>query len=164
MKKQFIIIPAIALMSVTAFAGYTTYAAEMRGRLPELTDEQRQAIETIRELRQSGDFEGAQKLAEETGLPERPMMSRGKQGRGLHSEEMQQHRQKMDKIFESVDYQSFLDEVEGTPMEDLIDTEEKFNTLVEAHNLREEGDFDGAHDLMESLGLKRPHKPMINQN
>lgn len=144
-------------MGVTAFAGYTTYASEMRGERPNLTDEQKEVMETIRELRQNGDFEEAQKVAEEAGLPEMPR--RGGHGNRPSDEEMEQHREKMDAIFESDDYEAFLEEVEGTPMEGIIDTEEKFEILIKAHNLRQDGDFEEAHDLMESLGLKKPHGP-----
>ena len=53
---------------------------------------------------------------------------------------------------ENNDYDAFVAATEGTPMADIdADT---FAKMVEAHNLREAGDHEGARALMEELGIK----------
>ena len=116
MKNKLLIIPALALLGVTATAGYTTYAAGIGANMPNLTVEQRQ------EFRQ----------------------------------ERVEHRENMRTLIDSEDYESFVEAIEGTPVENIIDTRSKFNILVEAHGLREEGDHDGARELMSQLGFERP--------
>jgi hypothetical protein len=151
MKQTLFILPALALLGVTAFAGYTTNAAEMENNRPSLTNEQKEILQEIRELKQNGQYEEARELAEDANLPMR-------KGRKAPSEEMQKHREQMHSIIESGDYQAFLDAVEDTPMVDIIDSEDKFNILVEAHELRESGDFEGAKELMFEAGLQKSHR------
>jgi hypothetical protein len=62
----------------------------------------------------------------------------------------------MKEIFESRDYDAFVEAVEGTPLQDAITSEADFEKFLEAHELRKEGDFEAAKELMDELGLERP--------
>ena len=63
---------------------------------------------------------------------------------------------------ENNDYQAWATAVSGTPMAEKVDAT-TFSKLVEAHNLRESGDHEGARAIMEELGLKGPHGPHHGQ-
>ena len=148
MKNKLFIIPALALLGVTALAGYTTYAEEIERRMPNLTEEQRTILEDIRESRMSGE-EGSLTEEQKELLQELRKHKRD-------------HKAKIHSIIEADDYEAFAEAVEGTPMAGIIDSEEKFNILVQAHSLREEGNHEEARELMSELGLKRPHKMYRN--
>jgi uncharacterized protein CbrC (UPF0167 family) len=51
------------------------------------------------------------------------------------------------------DYNAFLDAVDGAPMMESIDTPDEFDQIMEAFELRESGDMDAAHEIMQELGL-----------
>jgi len=44
-------------------------------------------------------------------------------------------------------------------MTDLIDSQEDFNKWIEARNLRQAGDFDGANTLLKELGFTEDNMP-----
>ena len=44
-------------------------------------------------------------------------------------------------------------------MSDLIDSQEDFNQWIEARNLRQAGDFDGAKAILEKLGFSQDTMP-----
>ncbi len=54
---------------------------------------------------------------------------------------------------ENNDYAAWVSAVEGGPRADQVDAT-TFSKLVEAHNLRESGDHDGARVIMQDLGFK----------
>jgi len=54
---------------------------------------------------------------------------------------------------ENNDYAAWAAAVAGSPRADQVDAT-TFNKLVEAHNLREAGDHEGAREIMKELGFK----------
>lgn len=53
------------------------------------------------------------------------------------------------------DYSAWAAAAAGTPLADSI-TEANFATFIQAHQLRESGDHEGAKELMDSIGITRP--------
>ena len=66
---------------------------------------------------------------------------------------------------ENSDYQTWKEIINKRPrITDIIDTEEKFNKLVEAHNLMKDGKFKEAKTIKESLGLTHHNKLQKRHN
>lgn len=65
-------------------------------------------------------------------------------------------------VLKSDDYEAYLDLIEGTPMEGKID-KETFEKLVDAHNLRQSGDKEGANTILKELRLKRHPLPFTRK-
>jgi len=128
----------------------TTYAASEIGTRKNLSEEQKQVLEEVRELKQNGDYEGARELIEESGI-ELP------RHHGEKSQEMIEKHQEIKKAIENDDYESFLELTEDSNREIEID-EDIFNKMVEAHSLRVDGDHEGAREIMKEIGFERPHK------
>ena len=62
------------------------------------------------------------------------------------------------------DYEAWAEAMENHPRAEEIVNEETFNKLLEAYALKEAGDFAGAKEIMEELGLRqdiRPYKGYI---
>ena len=57
-----------------------------------------------------------------------------------------------------MDFNDFVDAAEGTRLGEVIDTEAEFDRLVEAWELKEDGDREGAREIMDELGLERPER------
>lgn len=64
-------------------------------------------------------------------------------------------------FIESDDYEGFIEAIEDTPLADKV-TKDMFETMVEIHELHEEGDHDAAHELMHELreeyDMPPPHR------
>jgi len=97
-------------------------------------------------LKEAGDKEGAKALLEEAGI-KRP---------GFHKGERGQHFAEFKAVIESGDYQAWLELHEGKDVPEDFLSEAAFNTLSEAHALKEAGDKEGAKALLEEAGIERP--------
>lgn len=117
---------------------------------PDLTDEQKETFNQMHELRMSGDFEGAQALAEEAGILGRHGHFRG--GDESSVDNKPNNREDVRTALENNDYDAFLVAITGSPMEETM-TSEIFSKMVEAHNLRQEGDFEASREIMKELGF-----------
>lgn len=153
--KSSLIIPALGLFVLGGVVTATASAHEGNGerfqawlQSQDLTDEQQAAVEEARELRQTGDKEGAREIIENAGieLPERPS-----------KEERQERREAVRTAVEANDYDAFVVATQSAPFADQVD-EAFFAAFVEAHELREAGDREGAREILEGLGLKPHHK------
>jgi hypothetical protein len=80
-----------------------------------------------------------QDLREELGLPKH---------RGHHRSNV--------RFSEFENYEDFLAGAEGKRIQEVIDSEEKFEAMIEAHNLHQEGDHEGAREVIEAAGIERP--------
>jgi hypothetical protein len=143
-KKAFIILPVMAAM---VFGTVGVAAASEKPEI-DLSDDQIAALEEIKELHASGDHEAAHALMKENEIPPR----KHKRARGPKDPEK---RAAVLEALEANDYDAFLSIHEDAPFYDKL-TEEHFNKMVEAHELREAGDYEGAREIMKSL---RPHNP-----
>lgn len=61
-------------------------------------------------------------------------------------------------LFEAGDYEAWAEFMANKPMADELVTEANFQVFVEAHELMQAGDREGARELLESNGIKPPHK------
>jgi len=133
--------------------------------LNQITAENFDDFKQLHELRESGDREAAQALAENLGL-EMPMHG------GEHHE---RNRQGSLGIGQAESYSDWVADVQAQAEETGRDasallenmTEEKFDQIKEVQALAQSGDKDGAKELAEQYGLERPamkerkmHKPM----
>lgn len=126
-----------------------------------LTEEQGNVLEEIRELRQEGNFEEAQALAEENdvGLGFRGNKGGMNAGRFSSVEERdefrEEHREDVENAIESQDFEAFEEAMSETHFADQI-TEEHFEKVMEAHALKEAGDYEEAREIMNELGRGGP--------
>lgn len=146
------------MIPVAAFAVTATGASAFSGDLLEkldldLTNEQVNALEEVHELRAEGaDREEVREVLEDAGLDREDMQEIREAVRAYKAEQ----RAVIHEALEDGDYDAFIDAIEGTRLADVIDTEGEFETFVEAHELRENGDREGARELMEELGIEKP--------
>ena len=111
------------------------------------SEEQLQILEQARELFQSGNRAAGEALLEEAGI-EKPQ----KRSKGNHAS--QDDREAVKVALDANDYEAFIAVAQDGPFGDDV-TEEIFEVLVEAHQLRQEGDREGARDVIEDAGIER---------
>jgi transcriptional regulator of met regulon len=146
-KTKALLIPIAAFaVTVTGASAFNSEVLEKAG----LNDEQVTAFEQAHELRKEGDKEAAREVIMEAGIDMDTMHA--------VREAMQNHRQEMrsaiDEAVANEDYQAFLEAVEGSPIADIVTSEADFERFSEAHELREAGDKEAAHEIMEDLGFE----------
>lgn len=133
---------AALTIAATLSAAAIASAQEPGAAGPEDRAERQAVMEQVRDLHEAGNHDEARDLLEESGIRFRPFM------RGRNHE-------KADAVktaIENNDYQAFAEATADAPFADNIN-EETFAKLVEAHNLREAGDHEGAKAIMEELGI-----------
>ncbi len=133
---------AITATSASAFMGSDAFANL------NLTEEQTAALTEAKEIRETARTEAKQVL-EAAGLDETKL-------REIHDAMREARKETFSAVktaIENNDYEAFLVAVADTPLADTIDAEAEFAKLVEAHELREAGDRDGAKAIMEELDL-----------
>ena len=129
---------------------------EGRGQGQNLNEEQRAVMQEVKELHQSGDHEAAMERMKENGIHPKMKMSgpKGEMRGAVHEAVV------------ANDYDAFMDAIEGSPLEEIAD-EGTFELLVEAYELREDGDYEEARELMEDFreeaGLPHPHRMHHNK-
>lgn len=105
-------------------------------------------------LMKNGDFEGAKVIFDQLGI----VKPEGR-GEGLGGGE---HAQAVKDALDNNDYSAWLEAIKDAPNYDELTTainESNFAQLVEAHNLMESGDVDGAKEIFDQLGIKMPMGP-----
>lgn len=142
--KPFLI--AAAAFAVTATGVYAQGNAEKILERANLSEEQKSALSAAHELRKAGDTDAARDKLIEAGVDEGTLHALRSAGHEVHAE--------IKAAVEAGDYEAFKAAAEGTPMEEQITSQDLFDSLVEAHNLREDGDYEGAREIMDELGLK----------
>ncbi len=156
-KKK--VVSTLALIGLSL--GTTVSAAEVLRKPPmfeNLTAAQQSILEEAHELHKQGKDEEAKELIEEAGI-ELPEPRDHHHEHGVNREERME---KFKTLIEQDDFESFQSLVAGTPMADIIDTEEKFEALVQAHELRLEGKHKEAKEILEEAGLKPFGKKVKN--
>ena len=132
----------VGVIGLTTIGGIATSA--YASNRPDLTDEQKNILEQVKELKDSGDVEGAKKLAEELGLP---MFGK------MHGKS--ENHEQIEEALTNGDYNTFKELTKDAPFADKL-TEEVFSKLQEAHVLRQAGKHEEARAIMESLGINPP--------
>ncbi len=145
-------LPAIALLVLGS-----SVASAYQGRMIDLTEEQRAALDEARELRKDGDKEAARDVLKEAGLNPgfHHMRGHGKLHTVEELEIMKVRHEAIRVAIEENDYSAFKAATVDAPFAEMV-TEESFTKLYEAHLLREAGDFSGAHEMLKGLGLPHP--------
>lgn len=147
MNAKALLIPIAALaLSATGVSAFNGDVLEKAG----LTNDQISAFETAHELRKEGDKDGARSILEKAGIDIETMESVRK---AMH-EHKDAMRTAIDLAVENNDYESFLKAIEGSPMADIVNTEEDFKMFAEAHQLRADGDMEAAKEIMDELGFQ----------
>lgn len=144
-SKPFLI--AIAAFAVTATGVQAFQGTEILQKAG-LNEEQIEAFESARELRESGDLKAARDALIQAGVDEETMKSIH---RAMHGK-----RNDIRDAVEAGDYEAFKVAVAGTPLEESVQTEEDFQTFIQAHNLKAEGKWEEAKPLFDELGLEAP--------
>ncbi len=148
MLKQFMI--PVAAFALTVTAASAAGATDLMESL-DLTDEQTAALQEAREITQAAREE-ARAVLEAAGLDEAAMQEvREAMHEARHAE-----MEAVKAAVEAGDFEAFKAATVAGPFADSITTEAQFAQLIEAHELREAGDFEAAAEIMESLGLPSP--------
>ena len=147
-----IIIP-VAAFAVTA-TGVHAFNADRLAELDlDLTNSQISALEEAHEVRtEGGGREEIREILEGAGIDEELR----KDIRTAVREVRQTTRAAIKEAVADADYEAFLAAAEGTKVGELVDTEDEFELLVEAHELKEVGDKEGAKEIMEELVFEKP--------
>lgn len=107
------------------------------------TQEKFDMLVEAKKLKESGDYEAARAIKNELGL---------KKGRGGKNPEVRA-------AIEANDYTAFQAVIpEERKKAEVIDSQEKFDRLVEAYKLKEAGDREGAKAIKDELGLGDDHE------
>jgi len=146
-SKPFLI--AVAAFAVTATGVQAFQSTEMLERAG-LSEKQISAFETAKEKRNAGDLRGARDVLVEAGVDETVLKS-------MH-QVMHESRVAIRKALENSDYVAFKAAVLGTPLADVITTEDDFKQLVKAHALKQEGEWDEAKVILDELGVEPPQR------
>ncbi len=143
-KSLLIAIAALALTATNAQA----YSGEVLERAG-LTETQRDAFETARELRAHGETEKARDVLVEAGIDTSVI----ERVRSVMSDEHRAYQAALDAALLVDDYQAFLTAIAGTPLADIVTTEADYAKFKEAHDLKASGDKVGADTLFTELGI-----------
>lgn len=140
------------LIAIAAFALTTTgvqaYGGSKLLSRAGLTEDQQSALEDAYTLRKEGDFTAARDTLVEAGIDEEVLRSL--------REKMHESRAAMHNALDEGDYESFKAAVVGTPLADIITSEEDFELFLEAHELKRNGEFEEAQELFDELGVEGP--------
>lgn len=149
---QQIMIP-LAAFAITA-TGVSAFNSDILNKLNlDLSTEQVSALEEAHELRMDGaERDEVHAVLEDAGIDFDTM----KDVREATHEYRETMREKVHEALENNDYEAFLEAVQGSPLEDIIDTENEFDQFMEAFDLRQAGDYEGAREIMDELGIERP--------
>lgn len=136
---------AIAAFAVTTTGVHAYSGAKILNRAG-LSEQQKSAIETARELREVGDLAAARDVLVDAGIDEQVLGSI-RAARSVALSEMRL-------ALEAEDYDAFRDAVVESPLADLITSPEDFEQFREAHALRAEGEWSEAAELFGELGIE----------
>lgn len=152
MLKQIMIPVAAFAVTVTGASAFTG-DGYMLDKLDILSSDEQAAFEEAREIRETSRAEARQVL-EDAGIDDERMEE-------IHTamrEAREAHRAEIDQILEDGDYDAFVEAVADSPLAEQITSEADFEKFVEAHELRQAGDFTGAQAIMDELGIERPQR------
>lgn len=143
--KAFLIPVAAFAVTVTGASAFNSEVLKEAG----LSNSEISAFEEARELRQEGDKDAARDVLAAAGINEETMT----QVRKAMREHREAHRDAIEEAVDNNDYEAFQVAVEGSPMAEIVDTEEDFEQFVKVHKLRAE-----AREIMDELGFERPER------
>lgn len=146
-------LPVFALTAMTAGTADAATQSSTHHVSPkiQLTSHQKEVLKQARELHQEGKDSEIPDLLSQAGLPDRAFR---RASGSLASKEIRQRHRQMIEAIENNDYQSFKAITAGTKFGDKVD-EAVFSKLVEAYDLKQQGDDQGAKTLIKSLNLRK---------
>ncbi len=145
---------AIAAFAVTA-TGAQAYIGSDRLTKAGLSTAQVEAFSEARELRMKGKVKEAKDRLLKAGVNEDTIKTIRQAARESH--------QRLVESVESGDYKAFKEAVSGTPLADIITTENDFLVFREAHILRQEGNFAEAKEMLDDLGVENTMKGYLHK-
>jgi hypothetical protein len=146
-----IMIP-VAALAITV-TGASAFNSDLLQKIDvDLSDNQISALEEAHELREGGaDRDDVKAILEDADIDKDTM----REIREAAHEYRQGRHEEVKSAVDAEDYDAFKNAIEGSPMAEVIDSESDFARLVEAHELREDGDKEGAQEIMAELGIER---------
>lgn len=146
MEAKALLIPLAAFaLSATGVSAFNSEVLQRAG----LSQQQISAFEEAHELRMEGDKEAAREVLQEAGIDLQTMESVRE---AMHAYKEAQ-RTAIDDAVENNDFEAFKKAIEGSPLVDIIITQEDFEIFRDAHRLHAEGDHKAAMAAMEELGV-----------
>ena len=143
-SKAFLI--AIAAFAVTA-TGVQAYGGAKVFARAGLSEQQIEAFEVAHELHRTGQGEKARDVLLEAGVDESTLTAVQQAAR--------EARQAMLQAVADEDFAAFQRAIADMPLADIITTEQDFTLFVEAHALRQRGEWTAANDIFADLGIER---------
>jgi len=135
---------AVAAFAVTASGVHAFSSAELLTKAG-LSDDQVIAVQEAQELKATGNVAQAQATLTSAGVTKEVMR---------HIREVaKEAKQAVHAAVAANDYEAFVVAVADSPLADIITDQSDFDQFVEAHDLRESGDRDGAKELLTELGV-----------
>ena len=140
------------LIPVAAFAvtmtGMTALSRDVLASAG-LNDDQLSAFQTARDLRLQGDREAARDTLVGAGIDDRTIQA----VRDAMQAYRGSHPDAIEMAVQNDDYAAFQAAIAGSPLADLITTQDEFARFGEAIRLRNAGDSATADDIFADLGL-----------
>jgi hypothetical protein len=150
MLKQ-ILIP-VAALAITATSASAFMNTDMLSQLSsDLSDTERTALERVAAIHEEAKTEVEQVLTDAGITKERMDEIR----QAVHEERKERH-EEMKQAIAANDYEAFQVAAAQSPFAENITTPESFAKLVEAHELRENGDTAAADAILQELGFTKP--------
>jgi hypothetical protein len=147
MQAKTLLIPIAAFaLSATGVSAFNSEILEKAG----LTQEQISAFETAHELRKEGDRDAARDVLSQAGIDLETMES-VREVMHAHKDAM---RTAIDIAVDNGDYEAFLKAIEGSPLADIVTSQDDFKLFSQAHELHEGGKYHEAREIMEGLGFE----------
>jgi hypothetical protein len=141
-SKSFLI--AIAAFAVTT-TGAHAYVGSKQLQRAGLSPEQVSAFVEARSLLENGEADKARDLLVSAGVDEQAVKRLAKAKDTTKGA--------MRAAIDKADFLAFRQAADGTPIYDIIVTEDDFRALVEAHRLWHEGELEAANDTLSALGF-----------
>jgi hypothetical protein len=140
---------AIAAFAVTA-SGVHAYSGTKIFTRAGLSEDQITAFTQARELRESGNFDGARDVLLEAGINDEVLKSVHQASKAVRLE--------MQDALNDQDYETFVLATEGTDVANIIKTEADFTRLAEAYHLQVAGNAPEAKKILDELGIDSHHR------
>ena len=137
---------ALGVLGTASVAG-----AYFGGERINLSEEERTVLQEVHELIREGDIDEAREYIADSDLSDE-IKERFEARLDRH-----EHRGVIKEALENDDYNAFVELTEDASFADQVD-EDFFEALQEAHELRAEGDKEGAREVLEEAGIELPQK------
>lgn len=136
---------AIAAFAVTATGVHAYGGPNILGRAG-LSEKQVIAIQEAQQLKATGDETAARDRLAEAGITEETLKSIHRAAKAVKAE--------MREALKSDDYEAFKEAVKDGPLSDVVVSQEDFERFRQAHDLRLNGEWAEAADILREIGVE----------